>query len=347
MPSLEQIENSTAQQLDAVRQQIPEGPLRDQYDVRVGVAKGVYNFGKGIVEGALSLVGALGKVITDEKYRNEAAETAKSLAVDSMKLQFGTPEQKLDVIQKAGNFAEKAAEKAKSEMQKSWDEAKAAGKQQELLANWTTQGLLNVASFFVGAGEVKAVAEAGKVAEGAEAAADAAKVAKEAGSAASVLSKEAKIGEVSECQSAAAAAAAADTAAVVPEVVVPSTGDVLKATKDVTTTLLGNYKQDMQGVIEQLGNKKSLDFGAKPGEFNVLNVPDDLNKAPDQFWNEYNKPFLDQAIARGDDIRLVSEPVPELLKKPTGELTGFGREFQYLEKQGYSYDATLKTMVKH
>ena len=36
------------------------------------------------------------------------------------------------------------------------------------------------------------------------------------------------------------------------------------------------------------------------GGFNLLNTPDELYVSPSQFWNEYNKPWLDNAIEKND-----------------------------------------------
>lgn len=52
---LESIENANAEQLDALRQQIPEGIERTYFDLRVGALKGIYHFGKGTVEGVIDL----------------------------------------------------------------------------------------------------------------------------------------------------------------------------------------------------------------------------------------------------------------------------------------------------
>jgi len=83
----------------------------------------------------------------------------------------------------------------------------------------------------------------------------------------------------------------------------------------------------------------------------VLNTPDEFYKNPTQFWNEYNKPFLDKAIERGDDIILTTKPTDSVLNKydDFGNYvgrTGFGKEIDYLKSKGYVYDSTTKKMVK-
>lgn len=80
-------------------------------------------------------------------------------------------------------------------------------------------------------------------------------------------------------------------------------------------------------------------------------TPDELYISPDQFWNEYNKPWLDNVISRNDIIKIATEPEWRNLTRInnlTGkiELSGFGREYKYLKKHGYIYDSVTKTMHK-
>jgi hypothetical protein len=49
---------------------------------------------------------------------------------------------------------------------------------------------------------------------------------------------------------------------------------LLQAIEGRTTTILGSYANDMGSVVAELGNVKSLNFGSRVGDFNVLNVPD-------------------------------------------------------------------------
>lgn len=106
-----------------------------------------------------------------------------------------------------------------------------------------------------------------------------------------------------------------------------------------TTTILGRYGSDTGDIIKELDLPKSTDFGGNPGGFNLLNTPDDLFTmlGPDGFWNEYNKPFLDAAISRGEEI-LMSTPINNsTLYTKFGGLTGYGREYYYLLSKGYEY----------
>ncbi|EAE9013128.1 T7SS effector LXG polymorphic toxin, partial [Listeria monocytogenes] len=123
-------------------------------------------------------------------------------------------------------------------------------------------------------------------------------------------------------------------------VYLPTSGIKLKTSPWETTTVLGTFKDDTKYVLEELGNIKSTDFSMKKNRFNLLNTPDDLYKTPNQFWAEYNQPWLDKVIARNDDVILSTEPIEDNLyriNRETGlkELTGFGKEYNYLLEHGY------------
>lgn len=56
------------------------------------------------------------------------------------------------------------------------------------------------------------------------------------------------------------------------------------------------------------------------------------------FWEKYNKPFLDRAIERGDDILLATIPmdISDLTIETTGELKGmYAHELKYLVEKKY------------
>ncbi|WP_274509748.1 hemagglutinin repeat-containing protein [Xanthomonas campestris] len=151
--------------------------------------------------------------------------------------------------------------------------------------------------------------------------------------------------------------AAADSSTYVPAVLnfQPSSGILLEATLGKTTTILGSYGQDMKYVVNELGNVKSVDFGPRVDGFNVLNVPDELYISPKQFWNEYNQPWLGNAVNRNDSILMATEPnfgpASKLfrLNDATGklELSGFGKEYLYLRQEGLRYDPITKKMVNY
>jgi hypothetical protein len=84
---------------------------------------------------------------------------------------------------------------------------------------------------------------------------------------------------------------------------------------------------------------KTEDFGAKPGGFNVLNVPKSVEDAAGtQFFEKVNKPFLDEAIKRGDDVALGTIPTvkDQIILPKTGALNGnFAKELDYLVRNDY------------
>ena len=122
----------------------------------------------------------------------------------------------------------------------------------------------------------------------------------------------------------------------VPVEIPTSSGYVIQPIEGQTTTILGRWNVDMDGIINtRLEYPKTADFGAKPGGYNVLNVDTDL--AGDQFWETYNKPFLDAAMSRNDRVVLATVPsepldVMTLQGTPTGM---FGRELQHLVQSDY------------
>ncbi|WP_432368795.1 hemagglutinin repeat-containing protein [Pantoea allii] len=130
-----------------------------------------------------------------------------------------------------------------------------------------------------------------------------------------------------------------------------TSGLKLTADPDKTTTVLGTFKDDTKAIIDELGLPKSTDFGSRKGGFNLLNTPDDLYKNPTQFWNEYNKPWLDNAISRNDPILLATKPVKDNLYRMNEntqqmEMTGYGREYNYLIDNGYIFDSKTMQMIK-
>ena len=109
----------------------------------------------------------------------------------------------------------------------------------------------------------------------------------------------------------------------------------------------------MDNIIKELNLSKSTNFGAKNGQFNVLDVPKDLaEKFKSVFFEKYNKPWLEAAVKRGDDIVVMSDKFDvDLLKNSKGVLTGFGKEIEFMDalvKKGeYKYLANRGRYVKN
>ena len=96
-----------------------------------------------------------------------------------------------------------------------------------------------------------------------------------------------------------------------------------------------------------------IDGPTQPGSFNLLNTPDSLYQAlgPQRFWEQINRPFLDAAIRRGDDIVLATKPndfyaLNRIMPDGSLQRTGFGREYDYLMSRGYRYEASTGKMIK-
>ncbi|MCC7028551.1 MAG: hypothetical protein IT265_16440 [Saprospiraceae bacterium] len=68
---------------------------------------------------------------------------------------------------------------------------------------------------------------------------------------------------------------------------------------------------------------------------------DDLQKVQKEFFETVNLPWLKDAIARGDQIRLVSDPNDVSLLYNNGNindgLSSFGMEIEYLINEGYEF----------
>ena len=130
-----------------------------------------------------------------------------------------------------------------------------------------------------------------------------------------------------------------------------SSGAELAGTPGRTTTVLGQYggeSGDMRRVVREVtGGMKRWDNPGNPGGFNVLNVPNGAVRwGRDAFWDLFNRPFLDDAIERGDVFVLATRPTAEVLVDSVGELTGFGREYRYLLDRGYVYDFATSRMIR-
>jgi RHS repeat-associated protein len=135
-----------------------------------------------------------------------------------------------------------------------------------------------------------------------------------------------------------------------------SAGVPVTAREGVTTTVLGRFNDDTGRLLKELGDPVTdlKNFGANPGGFNLLNIPLPKDYDLGKFWGEVNRPWLDAAIARGDDIVMATRPLlangkpdpSKLINPKTGGLTGFGQEYKHLLQNGYNYDPVTSRMVK-
>jgi hypothetical protein len=96
-------------------------------------------------------------------------------------------------------------------------------------------------------------------------------------------------------------------------------------------------KREMQAADWNVGTP----FGSaanNPGGFNFLDIPDDLyQKNKDQFFEMYNRPWLDTAIRRGDEIVIATPPGSRgNLISAAGELKGsYAKELHYLVQMNH------------
>ncbi len=117
-------------------------------------------------------------------------------------------------------------------------------------------------------------------------------------------------------------------------------GNRIITTAYKTTTVIGRSSD-----ISFVRATGTFTQGQNNGGLNVLSVRnfDEIVAQPNggkAFWETFNKPWLDDAIARGDNIRILSDPLdPANLYRNgiDGERTFFGMEIQYLEQKGYTF----------
>jgi hypothetical protein len=101
-------------------------------------------------------------------------------------------------------------------------------------------------------------------------------------------------------------------------------------------TMLGRFRPDVANLFEELGSFKNVGLGETKGGINILNKPDYYYDAA-SWWSAYNKPWLDKAIQRGDDIRLATIPTKaEDIIDASGNLKGaFAQELDHIATKNY------------
>lgn len=123
---------------------------------------------------------------------------------------------------------------------------------------------------------------------------------------------------------------------------IPSSGTKLVGNPKKTTTILGRWEPDMKIIIKKLIAEEfnvGTEYGivnSNKGGFNFLNIQVPYNK--ETFFEQFNMPWLQKAIERGDDIVLATIPKSkhELIDFYTNKLKGnFAFELDYLIKNDY------------
>ena len=111
-------------------------------------------------------------------------------------------------------------------------------------------------------------------------------------------------------------------------------------------------KKEITALGSAQGKWKTMRDAGELSKFRVLKIDEaelkniDFTKAPDRelFWNKFNKPFLDAAIKKGESFKLIDIPTIDMIY-PKGDvskgLNFYGREIEYLEKNGYTFKGNM------
>lgn len=134
-------------------------------------------------------------------------------------------------------------------------------------------------------------------------------------------------------------------------------GTTINLPGDKANVLFGKYNPNgvpgivgevgTDDIINELGILKNYSFAdnafeLKPGSVHVLNIPDAMANSADDFFDAYNKDFVDMVIRNKDKVNpvLVSDQRKlDLLRvfegmDPTTRPTGFAKEIKYLRDRG-------------
>lgn len=140
------VEERAAAFFEKQREQIPEGWDRTEFDIKMGVWKGVYSFGKGTLEGLWEVVKLIGRLFSEveiwKKIGNFTYEVAKAQYV----MQFGSVQQRQELNTKIANAARAIFDAVANQVLAEWDKAESEGKLDELVAKWVTCGILEIAT---------------------------------------------------------------------------------------------------------------------------------------------------------------------------------------------------------
>ncbi len=113
-------------------------------------------------------------------------------------------------------------------------------------------------------------------------------------------------------------------------------GKVVNLSKEKVNTILGRYNPDIKELFNNLGSYKNVGLGENKGGVNLLNRPRHYDYfSPEQWWNTWNKNWLETAINRGDDIYLATEVSLSKLIDVTKKPTTFSFEIRELVKREY------------
>jgi hypothetical protein len=162
------VEDPVAAEVERERQMIPPEAVgaRLQNDIATGVLKGVYGFGKGLIVGLADIAIVAAKLENgDPETTEKAFQIIKKLGKEAWIAVKNDPAEIADQDRRIGEALKGIGSAVYASMKNDWNKAEHDGKKAELISKWATEGVLNVAAFFVGAGEVRAAAAAGKAGE--------------------------------------------------------------------------------------------------------------------------------------------------------------------------------------
>ncbi len=137
----------------------------------------------------------------------------------------------------------------------------------------------------------------------------------------------------------------------------PTSGAKLVTNPCKTTTVLGSYSHDMKAILKELnvpaktGHVDHIIHGFKQGNkggFNFLHVSEDVYMAGKHrggFFDKVNTAWVDDAVARGDDIVVASQR--SYMYDDYGELTGFGKEVdRFINVHGYQWNEDYTRLLQ-
>lgn len=113
-------------------------------------------------------------------------------------------------------------------------------------------------------------------------------------------------------------------------------GKSISLSSNKVNTFLGRFRPDIRNLFDEFGSFKNVGLGETPGGINLLNKPDHYYDAS-TWWDVYNKPWLNKAIDRGDEIYLATVPQKaDDVIDATGNLKGaFAEELNHLVSRNY------------
>lgn len=113
-------------------------------------------------------------------------------------------------------------------------------------------------------------------------------------------------------------------------------GKSIRLSANKVNTFLGRFDPDVQNLFAEFGSFKNVGLGENPGGVNILNYPSHYYDRS-TWWERYNRPWLNRAIDRRDDIFLVTIPQKaDEVVDGSGKLKGtFAQELNHLVTRDY------------